>query len=101
MATQIEAARLLVGHAAAQADAHPSTHRSFSRESAMAKLFASETAVDVTGEAIQLHGGYGYLRDCPAERLLRDAKLLTIGEGTSEIQRLLIARGLLTAGLDG
>jgi hypothetical protein len=61
----------------------------------MAKLFASEMAVHVTNEAIQIHGGYGYLKDYPVEKFFRDAKLSTIGEGTSEIQRLIIARHLL------
>jgi alkylation response protein AidB-like acyl-CoA dehydrogenase len=63
--------------------------------SAQAKLFASETAVHVAEEAIQIHGGYGYLKDFPVEKHWRDAKLCTIGEGTSEIQRLVIARELL------
>jgi alkylation response protein AidB-like acyl-CoA dehydrogenase len=61
----------------------------------MAKLFASEIAVEVALDAVQIHGGYGYLKDYPVERYLRDAKLGTIGEGTSEVQRLVIARELL------
>ena len=61
----------------------------------MAKLFASEAAMDVTIEAVQLHGGYGYSREYPVERMMRDAKILEIGEGTSEIQRMVIARELL------
>jgi alkylation response protein AidB-like acyl-CoA dehydrogenase len=61
----------------------------------MAKLFASEMAVEVALEAIQIHGGYGYVKEYPVERYLRDAKLGTIGEGTSEVQRLVIARELL------
>jgi alkylation response protein AidB-like acyl-CoA dehydrogenase len=61
----------------------------------MAKLFASETAVRVSGEALQIHGGYGFLKDYPVEKFYRDARLCTIGEGTSEIQRLVIARTLL------
>jgi hypothetical protein len=65
------------------------------KESAMAKLFSSETAVRVTNEAVQIHGGYGFLKDYPVEKFFRDAKLCTIGEGTSEIQRLVIARQLL------
>jgi len=96
MATGVEAARLLMLRAAALANEHPDTGQSFTTESAMAKLFASEMAVQVTGEAVQIHGGYGYLRDCPVERYLRDAKMLTIGEGTSEIQRMVIARQLIT-----
>jgi butyryl-CoA dehydrogenase len=61
----------------------------------MAKLFASEVAMDATIEAVQLHGGYGYSREYPVERMMRDAKILEIGEGTSEIQRMVIARELL------
>jgi alkylation response protein AidB-like acyl-CoA dehydrogenase len=95
MATQIEAARLLVLQAALLADGYPATACRFTQQSAMAKLFASEMAVQVASEAIQLHGGNGYLRDFQVERFLRDAKLLTIGEGTSEIQRIVIARELL------
>lgn len=91
MATQIEAARLLTLQAAAAKDANlPVTQKS-----AMAKLFASETAVKVAEEAIQIHGGYGYTKDYPAEKYWRDAKLCTIGEGTSEIQRVVIAKNLL------
>jgi alkylation response protein AidB-like acyl-CoA dehydrogenase len=62
------------------------------KESAMAKLFASETAVEVATDGVQVHGGYGYTKDYPAEKYYRDAKLCTIGEGTSEIQKLVIAR---------
>jgi alkylation response protein AidB-like acyl-CoA dehydrogenase len=65
------------------------------RESAMAKLFASEAAVRIAGEAVQIHGGYGFIKDYPVEKYYRDVKLCTIGEGTSEIQRLVIARQLL------
>ncbi|HET8769883.1 MAG TPA: acyl-CoA dehydrogenase [Gemmatimonadaceae bacterium] len=91
MATQIEAARHLVYHAAWLAqNGHP-----FSREAAMAKLFASEVAMQATITAIQLHGGYGYTKDYPVERMMRDAKIGEIGEGTSEIQRIVIARHLL------
>ena len=91
MATEIEAARLLTYQAARLKDQdHPVT-----REASMAKLFASETAVRVTGEALQIHGGYGFLKDYPVEKFYRDARLCTIGEGTSEIQRLVIARSLL------
>jgi butyryl-CoA dehydrogenase len=91
MATEIEAARHLVYNAARLKDAH----RPFGRESAMAKLFASETAMRCTDRAIQIHGGYGYLTDFPVERYYRDAQLTTIGEGTSEIQRLVISRAVL------
>jgi len=91
MATKTDAARLLTWRAAAMADAG----RSHTAESAMAKLFASEAAVEIALEAIQVHGGYGYLKDYPVERYLRDAKIGTIGEGTSEVQRLVIARQLL------
>ncbi|MCU0722118.1 MAG: acyl-CoA dehydrogenase [Planctomycetes bacterium] len=91
MATEIEAARHLVYHAARLKDAH----RPFGRESAMAKLYASETAMRCSDRAIQIHGGYGYLRDFPVERYYRDAQLTTIGEGTSEIQRLVISRAVL------
>jgi alkylation response protein AidB-like acyl-CoA dehydrogenase len=65
------------------------------KESSMAKLFASEIAVDVCNEAVQIHGGYGFIKDYPVEKFYRDVKLCTIGEGTSEIQRLVIARQLL------
>ena len=65
------------------------------RESAMAKLFASEAAVRIANEAVQIHGGYGFIKDYPVEKFYRDVKLCTIGEGTSEIQRLVIARQLL------
>lgn len=93
MATQIECSRLLTLQAAALKDAgKPVTQRS-----AMAKLYASETAVRVSEESIQIHGGYGYTKDYPAEKYWRDSKLLTIGEGTSEIQRLVIAKNLLKA----
>lgn len=88
---EIEASHLLVQRAAALKDSGAVT----TTESAMAKLHASETAVRVTNRAVQVLGGYGYTREYPAERYLRDAKLMTIGEGTSEIQRLIIARPLL------
>lgn len=90
MATQIEAARLLVLKAAVLKD----SGRPFTQDAAMAKLFASELSVHASLEAIQIHGGYGYTKEYHVERFLRDAKLLTIGEGTSEVQRLVIARGL-------
>jgi len=91
MATQTEAARLLTYEAARLKDAG----EAFSIQSAMAKLHASETAMFVTDRAIQVLGGYGYTREYPVERFYRDAKLCTIGEGTSEIQRLVIGRSLL------
>ncbi len=91
MATKIEAARLLVYQAASLKDAGQNVNRI----SAMAKLYASETAVWVANEAVQILGGYGYIKEYPAEKFYRDAKLGTIGEGTSEIQRLVIARSLL------
>jgi alkylation response protein AidB-like acyl-CoA dehydrogenase len=92
MATEIDAARLLVMRAATIADAG---ERRFTREASMAKLFASEVAMRATEEAVQIHGGYGYTREYPVERYFRDAKLTTIGEGTSEIQRMIIARDLV------
>ena len=92
MATEIEAARLLTYRAAALKD----QGRRVTKESAMAKLYASEAAVRAANEAVQVLGGYGYTKDYPAERYLRDSKLTTIGEGTSEIQRLVISRQLLS-----
>jgi alkylation response protein AidB-like acyl-CoA dehydrogenase len=91
MATQVEAARLLTWKAAHLRDAG----RPHTVQSSQAKLFASEVAVQAALEAIQIHGGYGYIKEYPVERYLRDAKLGTIGEGTSEVQRLVIARELL------
>jgi alkylation response protein AidB-like acyl-CoA dehydrogenase len=91
MATEIDAARLLTQRAAWLKDSGAGVNK----ESSMAKLFASETAVRVTNEAVQIHGGYGFIKDYPVEKFFRDAKLCTIGEGTSEIQRLVIARQLL------
>jgi alkylation response protein AidB-like acyl-CoA dehydrogenase len=91
MATKIDASRLLTWRAATLAD----RGQPHSAESSMAKLFASEASVEVALEAIQIHGGYGYIKEYPVERHLRDAKLGTIGEGTSEVQRLVIARLLL------
>lgn len=91
MATSIDAARLLTYRAAAAKD----EGKRVTRESAMAKLFASEAAVRVADEALQIHGGYGFIKDYPVEKFYRDVKLCTIGEGTSEIQRLVIARQLL------
>jgi alkylation response protein AidB-like acyl-CoA dehydrogenase len=91
MATQIEAARLLTLQAAYLKD----NNKRVTKESAMAKLYASEVAVRVSEESIQIHGGYGYTKDYPAEKYWRDSKLCTIGEGTSEIQRMVIAKQLL------
>jgi alkylation response protein AidB-like acyl-CoA dehydrogenase len=91
MHTRIEAADLLSSRAAAMKERGVA----FSTEAAMAKLFASETAIAVCNDAVQIHGGYGYTRDFPAERHLRDARVTTIYEGTSEIQRLVIARAAL------
>jgi alkylation response protein AidB-like acyl-CoA dehydrogenase len=91
MATSIEAARWLTYCAGARKD----EGKRVTKESAMAKLFASEMAVKVADEALQIHGGYGFIKDYPVEKFYRDVKLCTIGEGTSEIQRLVIARQLL------
>jgi butyryl-CoA dehydrogenase len=91
MATEIDAARLMVYRAAWLKD----QHRPFGTEAAMAKLYASEVAQRVTNDAVQVHGGYGYITEYHVERFLRDAKLTEIGEGTSQIQRMVIARNLL------
>ncbi len=91
MATEIAASRLLTYRAAWMLD----QGRRVTKESSMAKLFASETAVRVANEALQVHGGYGFIKDYPVEKFYRDVKLLTIGEGTSEIQRMVIARQIL------
>lgn len=91
MATEIEAGRHLVYHAAWLAQ----NGRPFGREAAMAKLFCSELAMRATTKAVQIHGGYGYTKEYPVERMMRDAKICEIGEGTSEIQRIVIARHLL------
>jgi alkylation response protein AidB-like acyl-CoA dehydrogenase len=91
MATKIDASRLLTYRAAKMIDAG----KRVTRESAMAKLFASEAAVWIANEAVQIFGGYGFIKDYPVEKFYRDVKLCTIGEGTSEIQRLVIARQLL------
>jgi alkylation response protein AidB-like acyl-CoA dehydrogenase len=92
MATEIEAARLLVLKAAWLKD----QGKEFSQASAMAKLYASKVAMEVTIEAIQVHGGYGYVKEYHVERLMRDAKITQIYEGTSEIQKIVISRGLLS-----
>lgn len=91
MATKIEAARLLTYRAASLKDKGINVNK----ESAMAKLYASEVAVEVANEGVQIFGGYGYIKDFPAEKYYRDAKLCTIGEGTSEIQKLVISRTIL------
>ena len=91
MALRIDASRLLTYRAATMLDAG----KRVTRESAMAKLFSSEAAVWIANEAVQIHGGYGFIKDYPVEKFYRDVKLCTIGEGTSEIQRLVIARRLL------
>jgi alkylation response protein AidB-like acyl-CoA dehydrogenase len=91
MATELDAARLLTQRAAVLKDAGLKV----TRESSMAKLYASEVAVRICDEAVQLHGGYGFIKDYPAEKFYRDVKLCTIGEGTSEIQRMVIAREIL------
>ena len=90
MATEIDAARFLVHRAAWLKD----QGKPFTKEASMGKLFASELAVRAADEAVQIHGGYGYIKEYHVERFLRDAKLMTIGEGTSEIQRMIIAREL-------
>ena len=91
MATEIDAAKLLTYRAAWMKD----SGANLTAESSMAKLYASEVAVRVANECVQIHGGYGYVKDYPAEKYYRDVKLCTIGEGTSEIQRILIAREVL------
>ena len=93
MATQIDAARLLTYRSASMKDHGKIT----TKESSMAKLYASEVAVRVAEESVQIHGGYGFIKDYPAEKYWRDSKLCTIGEGTSEIQRMVIARQVLKA----
>ncbi len=91
MATKVEAARLLVYKAAIAKD----TQKKCSLEAAMAKLYAAEVAMEVTNKAVQLHGGYGYTREYPVERMMRDAKITEIYEGTSEVQRMVISGALL------
>jgi alkylation response protein AidB-like acyl-CoA dehydrogenase len=94
MATELDAARLLIYRAGWMTDHGLRA----TKESSMAKLFASEAAVRIANEAVQIHGGYGFIKDYPVEKFYRDVKLCTIGEGTSEIQRLVIARQLLKSG---
>jgi len=93
MAISLDASRFLTYRAAWLLD----RGRSVTKESAMAKLFASEAAVQIANEALQIHGGYGFIKDYPVEKFYRDIKLCTIGEGTSEIQTLVIARRLLSS----
>ena len=92
MATEIEAARLLVYKAARLKD----MGKNYDQASAMAKVFASETAMKTTTEAVQVHGGYGFVKEYHVERLMRDAKITQIYEGTSEVQRIVISRGVLS-----
>jgi butyryl-CoA dehydrogenase len=94
MATRIDASWVLTCRAAALKD----RGRSYTREASMAKLYASETAMWATTKAVQIHGGYGYITDFPVERYMRDAKLSEIGEGTSEVQRMVIAKSLIRSG---
>ena len=91
MATKVEAARNLVYKAAKTKD----SGESFSKEAAMAKYYASEVASEVANKAVQLHGGYGYIKEYPVERLMRDAKITEIYEGTTEVQKMVIAGSLL------
>jgi butyryl-CoA dehydrogenase len=91
MKVRLEAARHLVYHAACLKDAK----KPFSTEAAMAKLYAAETAMYITEKAVQIHGGYGYTREYPVERMMRDAKITEIYEGTSEVQRMVIAGSIL------
>ncbi len=91
MRTELDAAHLLAMRAAWLKE----NGRVFSREASMAKLFASEAANRICNEAVQIHGGYGYIREFPAERHLRDVRVTTIYEGTSEVQRIVIARSAL------
>lgn len=91
LATKIEASRLLIYQAADMKD----KHLAYGPKSAMAKLFAAETAMEVTTKCVQLHGGYGYTKDYPVERMMRDAKITEIYEGTSEVQRMVVAASVL------
>ncbi len=99
MKTRIEAARLLVYNAALAKERAKTTGERFTREAAMAKLFSSETAMFAAHTAVQIHGGMGYSKELPVERYFRDAKITEIYEGTSEIQRLVIARAVLADGV--
>jgi alkylation response protein AidB-like acyl-CoA dehydrogenase len=91
MATEIEAARLLMLNAAALKD----LGKKFTQQASMAKLFASEMVNRITAKALQMHGGYGFTKDYPVERFYRDARVFTIYEGTSEIQRIVISNNIL------
>jgi butyryl-CoA dehydrogenase len=91
MATKVEAARQLVYSAANKLD----NHQKVTTEAAMAKYFASETAVEVANKSLQIHGGYGYMKEYAIERIYRDARILPIYEGTSEIQKLVISRNVM------
>ena len=93
MAAKVEASRLLVYNAGQMVDDEATN---FSKYSAIAKMYASDRAIEVTNDAIQILGGYGYMKEYPAERMMRDAKITQIYEGTNQIQRLVIARSLLT-----
>ena len=96
MATKVEAAKMLVYKAAMTKDKYTKDHTtSYSVEAAMAKLYAAEVAMEVTTKAVQLHGGYGYIREYEVERMMRDAKITEIYEGTSEVQRMVISANLL------
>ena len=96
MATKVEAAKMLVYKAARKKDEYKTNPKiSYSVEAAMAKLYAAEVAMEVTTKAVQLHGGYGYIREYEIERMMRDAKITEIYEGTSEVQRMVISADLL------
>ena len=96
MATKVEAAKMLVYKAARKKDEYRENPKiSYSVEAAMAKLYAAEVAMEVTTKAVQLHGGYGYIREYDVERMMRDAKITEIYEGTSEVQRMVIGASLL------
>ena len=96
MATKVKAAQLMVYRAALKKDEYQAGAKvSYSVEAAMAKLYAAEVAMEVTTKAVQLHGGYGYIREYDVERMMRDAKITEIYEGTSEVQRMVISANLL------
>ena len=95
MERRVQAARMLIGRAAWLRD----SNRPYTREASMAKLYSSEAATWVAHQAIQIHGAYGYVKESPVERFYRDARVMEIYEGTSEIQRLVIARSLLKDGV--
>jgi alkylation response protein AidB-like acyl-CoA dehydrogenase len=91
MATEIEASELLIHKASFEKN----NNRPMTKLSAMCKMYASEVCVRVANESVQIHGGYGYIKEFPAEKFYRDSKLCTIGEGTTEIQKLVISRNIL------